>query len=86
MDNMSAKFDQEAQNGLVAIVFTSLFLYRSIVTLIFEPLTSKINRVHPLTMVNMSAKCDKEIHNGLVSIVFTSLFLYMYIVILTFDL
>ena len=32
------------------------------------PLTSKINRVHP---VNMSAKFDKEIHNGLVSIMFT---------------
>ena len=35
------------------------------------PLTSKINRVHPLIMVNMSAKFDKEICNGLVSIVFT---------------
>ena len=50
------------------------------------PLTSKINRVHPLTMVNMSAKFDKEIHIGLVSIVFTSLFPYMPIVTLTFDL
>ena len=28
------------------------------------PLTFKINRVHPLTMVNMFAKSDKEIHNG----------------------
>ena len=35
------------------------------------PLTSKINRVHPLIMVDMSAKFDKEICNGLVSIVFT---------------
>ena len=35
------------------------------------PLTSKINRVHPLVMVNMSAKFDKEICNGVVSIVFT---------------
>ena len=35
------------------------------------PLTSKINRVHPLIMVNMYAKFDKEICNGLVSIVFT---------------
>ena len=26
MANMSAKFDQEAHNGLVAIVFTSLLL------------------------------------------------------------
>ena len=33
MDNMSAKFDQEAHNGLVAIMFTSLFPYMSIVTL-----------------------------------------------------
>ena len=28
------------------------------------PLTSKINRVHPLIMVNMSSKFDKEICNG----------------------
>ena len=27
MVNMSAKFDQEAQNALVAIVFTSLFRF-----------------------------------------------------------
>ena len=50
------------------------------------PVTSKINRVHPLTMVNMSAKFDEEAHNGLVSIVFTSLFQYISIVTLTFDL
>ena len=50
------------------------------------PVTSKINRVHPLTMVNMSAKFDEEAHNGLVSIVFTSLFQYILIVTLTFDL
>ena len=36
MANMSAKFDQEAHNGLVAIVFTSLFPYMSIVTLTFD--------------------------------------------------
>ena len=57
MVNMSAKFDKEAQDRLVAIVFTSLFPYMSIVTLTW-PLTSKINRVHPLTMVKMSAKFD----------------------------
>ena len=56
---MSAKFDEEAHNGLVSMVFTSLFPYMSIMTLTF-----KINRVHPLTMVNMFAKSDKEIHNG----------------------
>ena len=28
------------------------------------PLTSKINRVHPLITVNMFTKSDKEIHNG----------------------
>ena len=64
MANMSAKFDQEARNGLVAIVFTSLFPYMSIVTLTFALWPPKINRVHPLIMVNMSAKFDKEIHNG----------------------
>ena len=52
----------------------------------FWPLTSKINRVHPLTMANMCAKFDQEAHNGLVSVVFTSLFRYMSIVTLTFDL
>ena len=35
------------------------------------PLTSKINRVHPLIMVNMSSKFDKEICNGVDSIAFT---------------
>ena len=30
---MSAKFDEETHNGLVSIVFTSLFPYMSIVTL-----------------------------------------------------
>ena len=33
MTNMSGKFDEEAHNGLVSIMFTSLFPYRSIVTL-----------------------------------------------------
>ena len=36
MVNMSAKFDQETQNGLVAIVSTILFPYMSIVTLTFD--------------------------------------------------
>ena len=35
------------------------------------PLTSKINRVHPLITVNMSCKFDKEICNGVDSIAFT---------------
>ena len=35
------------------------------------PLTSIINRVHPLIMVNMSSKFDKEIWNGVDSIAFT---------------
>ena len=87
MVNMSAKFDQETINGLVAIVFTSSFPYNYVhCDLDLWPLTSKINRVHPLTMVNMSAKFDKEIHNCLVFIKFTSLFPYMSIVTLTFDL
>ena len=58
---MSVKFDEEAHNGLVSMVFTSLFPYMSIMTLTFA---FKINRVHPLTVVNMFAKSDKEIHNG----------------------
>ena len=36
MANMSANFDQEAHYGLVAIAFTSLFPYMSIVTLTFD--------------------------------------------------
>ena len=36
MANMSAKFDKEIHNGLVSIVFTSLFPYMPIVTLTFD--------------------------------------------------
>ena len=36
MAYMSAKFDEEAHDGLVSIAFTSLFPYMSIVTLTFE--------------------------------------------------
>ena len=36
MVNMSAKFDEETQNGLDSIIFTSLFPYISIVTLTFD--------------------------------------------------
>ena len=36
MVNKSAKFDIEIHNGLVSIVFTSLFPYMSIVTLTFD--------------------------------------------------
>ena len=36
MASMSIKFDEEAHNGLVSIVFTSLFPYMSIVTLTFD--------------------------------------------------
>ena len=82
MANMSAKFDEKAHNGLVSIVFTSLFPC----VLWPWPLTSKINMVHPLTMAYLYAKYDGEAHNDLVSILFTSLFQYMSIVTLTFDL
>ena len=41
MANMSAKFDQEGQNGLVVNVFTRLFPYMSIVTLTFDLWLSK---------------------------------------------
>ena len=33
MVNMCTKFDEEAHNGLVSFVFTSLFQYMSFVTL-----------------------------------------------------
>ena len=36
MVNISAKFDEEINNGLVSIVFTSFFPYISIVTLTFD--------------------------------------------------
>ena len=36
MANMYAKFDEEAHNSLVFILFTSLFPYLSIVTLTFD--------------------------------------------------
>ena len=36
MVNMSDKFDKEIHNGLVSIMFTSLFPYMSIVTLTFD--------------------------------------------------
>ena len=36
MANMSAKIDEEAHNGLVSIVFTSLFSYMCVVTLTFD--------------------------------------------------
>ena len=81
MDNMSAKFNEEAQNGLVW--FTAYF---HMCPLWPWPLTSKINRVHPLTMINISAMFDEEIHNILISFVFTSLSPYLSIVTLTFDL
>ena len=58
MANMSAKFDEKAHNGLASIVFTSLFPY-VYCDLDLWPLTSKINRVHPLIIVNMSAKFDE---------------------------
>ena len=74
MVDISVRFDEEIHNSLVSIVFTSLSPYMSIVTLTFRPLTSKIYRVHPLTMAKMSAKSDREAHKGLVAIMFTGLF------------
>ena len=47
------------------------------------PLTSKINRVHLLTMADMYAKFDEKAHNALVSILFTTLFRNMSIMTLT---
>ena len=36
MVNMSAKFDEDANNGLVSIMFISLLPYTSIVSLTFD--------------------------------------------------
>ena len=36
MVKMSANFDEEAHNGLVSVVFTSLFPFMTIVTLTFD--------------------------------------------------
>ena len=36
MVNMSVKFDEEAHNVLVSIMFTSLYPYMSILTLAFD--------------------------------------------------
>ena len=87
MVNNSGKFDEEIHNGLVDLYhvhkFISIYVHCD---LDLWPLTSKINRVHPLTLANMSAKFNGEAHNGLVAIVFTSLFPNMSIVTLTFDL
>ena len=59
MANMSAKFDEKANNGLASIVFTSFFSIYVYCDLDLWPLTSKINRVHSLIIVNMSAKFDE---------------------------
>ena len=86
MVNMSAKFDKEIQKQFSRYRVHKLISIYTHYDLDLWPPTSKINRVHPLTMANMSAKFDQEAHNSLVSIVFTSLFPYMSIVTLTFDL
>ena len=75
MVNMSAKYDQEAHNSLVAIVFTRLFPYISILTLTIY-LRNQLG--------SSSAKFDQEAQKGVIAIVFTSLFPYMSIVTLTF--
>ena len=41
MVNMSTKYDKEKHNGLVSIMFTSLFPYMSIVTLYLDLWPSK---------------------------------------------
>ena len=64
MVNRSTKFNEEAHNGLVSIVFTSLFPCVSVMTLTFD----LQNQEDSLTMANMSAKFDEEAHNDLVSL------------------
>ena len=63
MVNMSAKFDEEAHNGLVSILITSLFPYMSIVTLTFYLWPPTWIGFIPLVIVNMSAKFDEDVHN-----------------------
>ena len=46
MVNMSAKFEKEICNGVVSIVFTSLFPYMSIVTLTFDLQNQKGSSSH----------------------------------------
>ena len=52
MANISAKFDEEAQKGLVSIMYTSLLRYMSIVTLTFDlwPLQSSMKRHTAFTL------------------------------------
>ena len=52
-------------------VWTLLCSKDNFKTSLLRPLTSKINRDHPLIMINMSAKFSEDEHNSLVSIVFT---------------
>ena len=75
-------------DGLVSILFTSLFPYMFIVTLTFDlwPPKSIGFILSPWLITNISAKFDEEAHNGLVAIMYTRLFSYMSIVTLTFDL
>ena len=59
MVNMSAKFDKEMHKGF------SLYRVHKLISIYVHcdldlwPLTSKINRVHPLIIVNMTAKFDE---------------------------
>ena len=70
---MSAKFDEDAHNDLVISIYHVHKVISIHVHCDLElcPLISKINRVHPLTMVYMSAKFDGDAHISLVSIGFT---------------
>ena len=87
MVNMSAKFDEEAHNGLVCSRFTAYF---HTCQLWSWPLTYELqNQQGPSShqgLLNISAKFDEEMHYSLVSIVFTSLSTYMSIMTLTYDL
>ena len=71
---MSAKFYEETHKGL-----NSLYCVHKLISIYVNcdldlwPLTSKINRVHPLVIVNMSAKFDEDVHNSLVAMAFTKI-------------
>ena len=61
MVNMSAKFDEEAHNGLVYTLFTSVHCISIYVHCVLDlwPVTSEINKVYSLVIENKSAKFDE---------------------------
>ena len=72
----------------IEVLLTKMFksLEQSIYDLSIVTLTSKVSRVHPLTMVDRFAKFDEDAHSGLVSTSFKRLFPYNIMSFVSFDL